>query len=296
MSAYITALRLRTLFLSAAGICLGGGIAASQGFFDTKTFLLTLLTAVSLQIVSNLANELGDFQKGTDNSQRTGPIRGIQQGKMSEKQLRTMLFLWVAIAAISGLMMLFVAFDSFWNPTSITLLCIGGLAILAAIFYTIGKKAYGYHGWGDVFVFLFFGIVSVVGSHFLQTKQLDFGLLLPASAVGFLSVAVLNLNNLRDIDNDRHCHKNTLVVKMGEQNARRYHAALILAAFVVMLIFTILRYRHIENFGFLLLLPVFVYHIRYVFGHKGRDLDKHFPLLVMGTFVMVLLFCTVLIW
>ncbi|MDD4847267.1 MAG: 1,4-dihydroxy-2-naphthoate octaprenyltransferase [Bacteroidales bacterium] len=296
INAYLDSLRLRTLFLSASGIILGSGIAASQGMFDVKIFIFALLTAVSLQILSNLANELGDYQKGTDNQQRTGPIRSIQQGEMSVHQLETMMFQWMVISMISGLLLVFFAFDSLLNPIAVFMLGIGAFSIVAAIFYTIGKRAYGYHGFGDIFVWLFFGIVSVMGGFFLQTKMLDFYLLLPASAIGFLATSVLNLNNIRDIENDRKYKKNTVCVRIGEKKGKIYHFSLIVLALITLILYTALTYDHWYNFFYLLTLPLFGFHVAKVKKYSGRALDRQFPVLVLSIFLLTLLIVAGIMW
>lgn len=286
---YFYSLRLRTLFLSVSGILLGSCIAASKGFFDWKIFLFALMTAISLQILSNLANELGDFQKGTDNHQRTGPLRSIQQGTLTLAQLKRMIFFFVLISMIFGFLLVLFSFHSLFEPAAILLLSLGALSILAAIFYTIGKRAYGYHGLGDIFVFLFFGWTGVGGSYFLLTQSFDFMILLPASSIGFFATAVLNLNNIRDIENDKICHKNTICVRLGEKNGKIYHAVLIFFAIASMILYTAFSYCNLLNYIYLIMIPIFVFHIIFVQKNSGKILDKQFPFLVMGIFLWTIL-------
>lgn len=286
---YINSLRFRTLFLSASGIVLGGFMAISQDVFDTKIFLFSLLTAISLQILSNLANELGDFQKGTDNQQRTGPVRSIQQGELTINQLKRIILFFVLISIALGGFLVFFSFDSFFEPAAILLLSVGALSITAAIFYTVGKRAYGYHGFGDIFVFLFFGIVSVCGSYFLLTKTFDSLILLPAFSIGFLSTSVLNLNNIRDFENDKRCHKNTVCVRLGEKNGKIYHFLLLIFAILSMVSYSILNNDNYLNYMYLLTTPLFAFHLIKVQKQSGKDLDKQFPILVMGTFIFAVL-------
>lgn len=286
---FISSLRPRTLFLSASGIILGNGIAASQGFFDVTIFIFSLLTAIALQIISNLANELGDYQKGIDNQQRTGPIRSIQKGDLLELQLKKIMYFWIFCAVIFGFLLIYFSFDSLFEIVPIAMLCLGAFAILAALFYTLGKHAYGYHGFGDFFVWLFFGIVSVMGSEFLQLKTIDFKVLLPASSMGFLATAVLNLNNIRDIENDQLCQKNTVCVKIGEKRGKSYHSLLIIAAFILMLIFNCLEDSSWQGYLFFATLPMFLYHIIFVNKHSGKILDHQFPILVIGIFLYAIL-------
>lgn len=285
----ISSLRIRTLFLSASGIILGNGIALVQGFSDAKIFIFSLLTAISLQILSNLANELGDFQKGTDNQQRTGPVRSIQKGALTAVQLKKMIYFWLFCSMVFGLLLVVFSFESLFDPAAIAMLGIGFLSMAAAIFYTIGNHAYGYHGWGDISVWFFFGVVSVLGSYYLQAKAIDLMVLLPASAMGFLATAVLNLNNIRDIENDRQFNKKTVCVRLGETKGKHYHAFLILAAFLFLLIYNVLTHGTGMSYLFLLMLPLFIYHIHFVNKHSGRILDRQFPILVIGTFLLAVL-------
>lgn len=286
---YISSLRLRTLFLSASGIVFGGLMAASHNYFSWTIFLLSLLTAVSLQILSNLANELGDYQKGTDGTQRTGPIRSLQQGGLTVQQLKKMIYFFIALSMIFGVLLLLFSFDSILNPKAMVMLILGAACIFASIYYTVGKHPYGYYGWGDIFVFIFFGWVGVVGTYFLLTQSLDKMILLPASSIGFLATAVLNLNNIRDVENDKNSHKKTICVRLGEKKGKYYHAALIVCAIITMLIYNILIKGGVCHFLFVLLIPLFVFHIIFVFKNSGKLLDKHFPILVMGSFLWAFL-------
>lgn len=286
---YIETLRIRTLFLSASGITLGGFLAYYQGSFNWTIFLLALLTACSLQILSNITNEYGDFLKGTDNEQRTGPSRSIQQGTITLKELKGLIFLFIFISAVSGFFLIIKSFHSMLDSRAIIMLTIGLLAILAALFYTIGKCAYGYYGFGDLFVFLFFGLVSVCGSYFLLTKSINFTILLPASSIGFLSVAVLNLNNIRDYHNDKVFNKRTICVRIGEKKAKFYHACLLDLALISMIVYTFLIYNNYKNFMFLIIIPFFIYHIIFVAKNSGRVLDKQVLFLVQATFLLSIL-------
>ncbi|MCC8173363.1 MAG: 1,4-dihydroxy-2-naphthoate octaprenyltransferase, partial [Odoribacter sp.] len=220
---YIHSFRLRTLPLSVSGIILGGLLAKSAGEFNVAIFTLAIITTLLLQIVSNLANELGDLQKGTDNNKRLGPIRSIQSGALTVSEFKRILIWMSTLALIAGLWLVFLAFHNLINLKSIGMLLLGGLALAAAIKYTMGKHAYGYYGLGDIFVFIFFGIISTAGCYFLMIHQIKASILLPASAIGFLSTGVLNINNIRDIENDKACNKRTIPVKIGEKNAKRYH-------------------------------------------------------------------------
>ena len=231
---YIASFRLRTLPLSLSGIFLGTLLAASEGYFNWAPFLLAVVTTLCLQILSNLANELGDLQKGTDNEERLGPIRSIQSGALSLKEFKRTILLFVLLSVLSGTALVSTAFESLLSTDGLIMLMLGAASIVAAIKYTVGKNAYGYHGLGDVFVFLFFGLLSVCGAYFLMTHRLSISIFLPATAVGLLSTGVLNLNNMRDIENDRLCGKRTLPVILGISKAKVYHFCLIIGAFVAM--------------------------------------------------------------
>ena len=237
---YIASFRLRTLPLSLSGIFLGTLLADANGNFSFTPFLLAVATTLCLQILSNLANELGDIQKGTDNNERLGPIRSIQSGALSLQAFKNTIIIFIVLSAIFGTCLIYTAFDSLLSHDGLIMLILGAAAIIAAIKYTVGKGAYGYHGLGDLFVFLFFGLLSVMGAYFLMTHHILPAIFLPAAAIGFLSTGVLNLNNMRDIENDRHCNKKTLPVLIGISTAKKYHFALIAAAFICMGIYSML--------------------------------------------------------
>lgn len=258
---YIASFRLRTLPLSLSGIFLGTLLAKADGFFHTLPFVFAVATTLCLQILSNLANELGDLQKGTDNAERLGPIRSIQSGALTLTEFKRTIIVFVLLSVISGSVLVYTAFDSLFSRDGIIMLLLGGAAIIAAIKYTVGKNAYGYHGLGDLFVFLFFGLLSVMGAYFLMAHQINALLLLPASAIGLLSTGVLNLNNMRDVDNDRACGKRTIPVLIGVHKAKIYHFILIIGAFVCMSSYVFLHEHTPSDFLFLLTLPLFIFHL-----------------------------------
>lgn len=289
MSPYIQSLRIRTLFLSASGIILGSGIAASLGVFRLSVFIFTFLTAVSLQILSNLSNELGDYERGVDNSDRNGPVFSMQKGTMTVQDMYLMILIMIWCSAIFGLIAIYLAFTTFFSWKSLIMILFGIFSMVAAVFYTLGKHPYGYRGWGDIFVFIFFGIASVIGSFYLVTSTFEVNLLLPASSIGLFSVAVLNLNNMRDIDNDKTCNKKTLAVRIGLRNAKIYHCIVITAAFFMMAFYTNLTKNTTIAYLYLLVIPLFIFHLWKVIRGKGAILDKQFPILVIGTFIFSLL-------
>ncbi|ABM02219.1 1,4-dihydroxy-2-naphtoate prenyltransferase [Psychromonas ingrahamii 37] len=231
ISVWLSELRLRTLPLAAASIILGAGIAIQAQIFDLLIFSLSLITALLLQILSNLANDYGDAISGVDNGKRVGPLRAMQSGAISQKSLKIAILLTTSLVVVSGITLLVIALGS--NSTSwVVFLLLGLLAIVAAITYTMGKLHYGYRAMGDLAVFLFFGLVGVVGSYYLYGLTFSWSLLLPATSVGLLSAAVLNINNMRDIYTDKEAHKTTLVVLWGLKNAFIYHLSLIVGAFI----------------------------------------------------------------
>lgn len=286
---YIASFRLRTLPLSLSGIVLGTLLAASGGSFRTLPFCLAIATTLSLQILSNLANELGDLKKGTDNEQRLGPIRSIQSGALTLQEFKNTIFLFVLLSVGFGTALVYTAFDSLFSTSGITMLLLGAAAVVAAIKYTVGKNAYGYRGLGDLFVFLFFGLLSTAGAYFLMAHTLTPFIFLPASSIGFLSVGVLNMNNIRDMVNDKQCGKRTIPVMIGEEKAKAYHFFLILAALVCMTIFAALHPHGLGGLLYLLTIPPLAHHLRYVHKHSGKALDTQLKVLALTTSLFALL-------
>lgn len=264
-SIWFSTARPKTLPLALASILVGSALAAWQGKFDWPTTLLALITTVLLQILSNFANDYGDHIKGSDTAERIGPLRAIQHGAINGKQLKIALIIVAFLSVLSGSILIGYAYQS-WQD----LLVFGGLgvlAIVAAITYTIGKKPYGYLGLGDISVLIFFGFLAVLGSFYLQTHQLFPSLLLPALGCGLLSVAVLNINNLRDFYQDQKAGKNTLIVRIGRQNGRIYHIGLLSISLLSYLLFALIELTHWYNFLFLLATPLLVKHALFVYRH-----------------------------
>jgi 1,4-dihydroxy-2-naphthoate octaprenyltransferase len=281
---WIRAARLRTLPLSVSGIVIGAALALDTLVFDWLIFILALLTTVSYQVLSNFANDYGDGVKGTDNKDRLGPKRGLQSGEIDPKKMRTAIWITSFIALCLTVLLVYISFRTDLEKISF-FLGLGGLAIAAAIFYTIGSKAYGYKGLGDVFVFVFFGLVSVMGSYYLFSKSVDVLVLLPASAVGFLSVAVLNLNNMRDVSNDQNFGKNTLAVRLGTQKANAYHAFLIVTPLLATLLYAYLSGNMYANFIVLILLFPLLTHLKRVWRRSSeKDLDAELKKIALTTF------------
>ncbi len=260
--AWIESLRPRTLPLACASIITGSALAWWQGSFNLTTALLALLTTVLLQILSNLANDYGDAVKGSDTPARIGPLRGMQKGAITQQQMRMAMALAVALSMLSGIMLLIRSCKTLSDMLGFLLL--GALAIVAAIAYTVGRKPYGYLGLGDVSVMIFFGWLGVIGSWYLQTHQLNLLPLLPATGCGLMATAVLNANNMRDIENDRQNGKYTLAVRLGPRRARHYHVLLLTGAIVCFALFTLLNNPHPFGWLFLLAVPLLWRQARYV--------------------------------
>ena len=239
MKHWIQAARLRTLPLSVSGIIVGSAYANFQGFSDWRIVVLALLTTLGLQVLSNYANDYGDGIKGTD-ANRIGEKRLVAAGIITAEQMKKAVIITAILTFIIALLLIYVAFGKENFALSLIFILLGIGSIGAAIKYTVGKSAYGYSGFGDLFVFIFFGLVSVVGSNFLFTHFIDWKLFLPATAIGLLSVAVLNLNNMRDIENDKIAGKNTLVVKMGLNWAKNYHQIIIVIGMLSFITFSII--------------------------------------------------------
>ena len=288
-NAYITSFRLRTLPLSLSGVLLGSLLAASDGYFEVSTFAWVMLTAAALQILSNLANEVGDLSKGTDNERRLGPIRSAQSGALSGDEMIRAMIVVGGIAVVTGSLLIYEAFRDLLNWKSISLFVAGGASIVAAIKYTVGDNAYGYRGLGDLFVFLFFGLVSVMGSYFAMSGMLPWIYLFPASAIGFLSAGVLNMNNIRDIENDSACGKRTIPVILGVKGAKVYHYILILSAVVCLFVYTVLHPAGWAAYLFIIALPLLGIHLKHVRDGEGRALDSQLKFLSITTLLLTLL-------
>ena len=290
LKSWLSAIRLRTLPLSISGIIIGTCFAHYNGGFNWAIFILAVLTAFSIQILSNLANDYGDGVKGTDNANRVGPKRAIQSGAITPDQMFEGIKINILIIILLVFLLIYIAFGK--SHFFYTLLFIGlaGLSVYAAMSYTIGSKAYGYKGLGDVFVFVFFGFVSVVGSYFLYTKHLDHHVFLPAISVGLLSVGVLNLNNMRDIESDKQSNKITIAVKLGKEKSKIYHLWLIIGAMVISFLFALLYYSSVTNFIFFLAYIPLIKHIKAVLKVKQpTDFDPQLKVLALTTFVFSVL-------
>ena len=287
---WMKAARPRTVLLSFSGILMGAFLAIAAGQCRPWVFVFAALTGVLLQIVSNLANDYGDFKKGLDSAGRIGPQRGMQSGAITDREMRVAIAVTGFITLLLGAVL--VLFVSDLNKNGILVfLALGMLALLAALLYTLGKHPYGYYGLGDVFCFLFFGMVAVAGTYYLASHMVDWSIILPASAMGFLSNAVLNINNMRDVGNDRANGKRTLVVKIGSKNAFVYHVLLIVMAFLFLTLFLILHHTPWYTYLFWIVFPLFLHDLIGI--KKTADLKQLDPYLgrqVRNTFFLTLAF------
>lgn len=282
-------MRLRTLPLSLAGVVLGLLLAVKSFVASTWLIVFLLLTTVCLQILSNLSNELGDYLSGTDGEQREGPMYSLAQGSISVKAFKVLIAVFVILCCVFGAAMVYVSFGTFWAWQPILLLLLGVAAIWAAMHYTLGKNPYGYKGLGDVFVFIFFGLVSVLGAYYVVAHTIDsWSLLLPAITIGCFSVGVLNVNNIRDIESDA-VNRMTLPIKIGELNAKIFQSVLVLLGWLCMLLYTLITFSSIWNFIYFVTLPLYLIHMNMVWKRNGKALDPALPLLVISTFVFAVL-------
>jgi 1,4-dihydroxy-2-naphthoate octaprenyltransferase len=299
MKHWIEAARLRTLPLSVSGIIVGSMYALSHAtdsvltptdVFNWQIFGFAILTTLGLQILSNFANDYGDGIKGTDNEDRVGPKRAIQSGVISPQAMKRAIIITSVLTLCSAVLLIYYAFSDTNLWYSLFYLLLGILSIVSAIRYTVGNTAYGYRGYGDLFVFVFFGLVSTLGVNFLYSKQLDPVLFLPAIAVGLLSVGVLNLNNMRDEASDRKSNKNTIVVKIGGAKAKKYHYFLISMAMVLVLVFAILEDFHFDQYLFLVAyIPLTKHLITVCKNQEPKALDPELKKLALSTFALSVL-------
>jgi 1,4-dihydroxy-2-naphthoate octaprenyltransferase len=306
MKHWIQAARLRTLPLSVSGIIVGSMYALANPtdnvltpteVFNWRIFGFAILTTLGLQILSNFANDYGDGMKGTDNEDRVGPKRAIQSGVISPAAMKRAIIITSLLTLLSAILLIYYAFADTNIWYSLFFLALGLLSIVSAIRYTVGNTAYGYRGYGDLFVFVFFGLVSTLGVNFLYSKQLDFILFLPASAIGLLSVGVLNLNNMRDEASDRKSNKNTIVVKIGAAKAKKYHYFLVITAMVLVVVFALLSHFHFDQYLFLLAYIPLTKHLINVYkNQEPRLLDPELKKLALSTFALSILLALCMIY
>ena len=291
MNKWIKAARLRTLPLSLSGIVLAGFIAASQQKFDPVIFMLSVLTAALFQILSNFANDYGDGVKGTDNENRIGPQRALQSGEITPEQMKKAMLITGVLSFLTAIALVIYSFGTAHLFEILVYLILGIASIIAAIKYTVGKKAYGYFGFGDLFVLIFFGGVSVIAGTYLYTHRWDWTLIFPALSIGLLSVAVLNLNNMRDIQSDTLAAKNTLPVKWGLQKAKKYHIILIVLPFFLTQAYIFHHLRSLWQWLFVIpYMFLFVHLMRIIKTDNPKDFDPELKKVAILTFLYALFF------
>ena len=297
LKAWIHAFRLRTLPLSLSGILVGSFASKAVGCWNLTIFVFALLTTVLFQILSNLANDLGDSQKGADNAQRVGPQRAVQSGVISMREMKIAVGIFSFLSFVSAGILIYVSAAgkpvSFWIFYAV----LAVFCVLAAITYTVGKRAYGYHGLGDVFVFVFFGLVSVLGvfhlyQHTFEFAQFNWSNVLPAITIGCLSAAVLNLNNMRDRLNDSQVGKRTIVVLLGGEKAKIYHSLLLIGG-LFSFTFYVFQYHPTNKWMMMTFLPqlFLIMHLRKVMlTQEPTEFDPELKKVALSTFALSLLF------
>jgi 1,4-dihydroxy-2-naphthoate octaprenyltransferase len=287
---WIQAFRLKTLPLAISNTIVGSALAVMDGGFRWSVFGLAAVTTVLLQILSNMANDYGDFVNGKDTAERIGPKRMVQSGEITPKLMLRGMIIVGLLCAVTGVSLILIGIQGIDITNMLIFALLGVAAIAAAIKYTVGKNPYGYRGLGDLFVFIFFGLVGVLGTYFMHTQSFRWDLLLPASSVGFLSMGVLNMNNMRDYETDKKSGKRTIVVAMGERNAAYYHLFLMAGAIVLTVIFTLLNLHLVWQWLFLLCTPILALNLKKVFTYQnGSELYSELPRVSMATLVFSLM-------
>jgi len=291
LKSWIQAFRLKTLPLALSNTIIGSCLAASDDGFRWSVFGLAALTTVLLQVMSNMANDYGDFVNGKDTAERIGPKRMVQSGEITPKIMLRGIIVIGILCVVSGLALILIG-TAGMDITNLLIFGVLGLAaIAAAIKYTVGKNPYGYRGLGDIFVFIFFGLVGVIGTYFLHTQSFRWDILLPASAIGFLSTGVLNMNNMRDYEADKNAGKTTIVVAMGVKKAAYYHLFLVAGAVLLAVIYTLLNYHSAWQWLFVLSFPILFLNLKKVFTYKNAlELYPELPRLSMASLVFAVTF------
>ena len=285
----LKSMRLRTLPLSLAGIIAGIALASQITNLNAPTVIALVFTTAFLQILSNLSNELGDTLHGTDTADRQGIHYSIQDGEMTVAEMKKLIAIIAGLCCISGLIMVLFSFRELFAVEPICLLALGAAAIWAAMHYTLGNNPYGYRGLGDIFVFIFFGLVSVIGAGYVCAHTICPQWILPAAAFGCWSIGVLNVNNIRDMKTDA-ATRTTVALKLGLKKARIYHTILITAGWLLMPAYILTNGDGWTNWLCFITVPLFALHLRGVWTKEERALDPMLPMLVMSTFATAILF------
>lgn len=287
---WIQAFRLRTLPLALSTVGMGAFLAAFRGKFNEPVFIWSIITTLLLQILSNLANDYGDFISGIDGSERKGPSRSVQSGAISESSMKFAIIIFSILSLLSGLYLLYISVG-FGSQAFMVFLGLGILSIVAAITYTVGKKPYGYAGLGDLSVFVFFGFTGVLGAYYLHAKTIELTDFLPAIFVGAFSVAVLNVNNIRDIESDKKSGKYSVPVRIGRRKAVIYHNLLLITGFISAIAFVVTNYHSPVQFLFMLTLPLFIKNALGVSRNSEPEaLDPYLKQMAISTLIFVILF------
>ncbi len=294
MKNWIEAFRLRTLMLSLACILMGVFLAKmSHVDINILSITFTFLTALFLQILSNLANDYGDSKHGADHDGRKGPKRAVQSGKISSAKMLNGIKLFVVLSLISGMLLLYFCLPIIGNIGVISLFVLGIAAIIAAIAYTNGKKPYGYMGLGDISVFIFFGLIAVCGTYYLLVGSISSMVLLPAISCGLFSVGVLNLNNMRDIDSDLQAGKNSIPARIGFAKSKIYHYNIIVIGLLCTLVF-VMFYKEMPTWRNLSFVACYPFFLKQLFTIKNttdkQKLDPMLKQLAISTMLFVVLF------
>ena len=291
MKNWIKAFRLRTLPLSLACVGMGSFLAVFIGDYSWYIIILSLLTTIFLQILSNLSNDYGDFVNGADHSERKGPSRTVQSGAISPQAMKIAIVVFVLLSLASGITLLLLSLE--FSVKFMIFFLLGLMSIAAAIYYTMGSKPYGYSGLGDISVFLFFGWLGVCGTYYLHTGTIDYSILLPATSCSLFAVAVLNINNIRDIESDKIAGKKSIPVRIGRENAIFYHKSLLIIGVLCAIIFMTINYKSPVQFIFLLVSPLIIKNWIAISKYKEPHLlDPFLKQMALTTLVFVILFGT----
>ncbi|HPR33192.1 MAG TPA: 1,4-dihydroxy-2-naphthoate polyprenyltransferase [Prolixibacteraceae bacterium] len=288
---WLQAFRLRTLPLALSNAVMGSFLALADGRFRWPVLVLTLCTITFLQILSNLANDYGDAVSGKDTQERTGPQRVTVSGLVTRKEMKRMIGIFISLSLLSGTLLIFFGLKGLSWKEPVVFFVLGLGAIAAALKYTLGKKPYGYKGLGDLFVFLFFGLLGVIGTYYLHTNWFEIHVIIPAVIIGLFSTGVLNINNLRDTETDRKTGKLTLAVQFGDDFARKYHILLLAGGWFFCLAYLGIHYQSPWQGLCLLSLPLFIRNGKIVLHeHAPERLNRELKNLALATFLFALLF------
>ena len=290
IKAWIKASRLRTLPLALSCIGMGGFLAAIHQQFSWVILSLSLLTTIFLQVLSNLANDYGDSVSGVDSKEREGPGRAVQSGLISLKEMKNAIIVLAVLSFVSGVFLINLAFQTNWILILI-FLTLGVLAIYAAITYTAGKSPYGYIGLGDVSVFVFFGLIGVMGSFYLYAGNLVYDIALPAASCGLFAVAVLNVNNIRDIESDKQAGKRSIPVRLGRKKAVIYHWVILALGVISSMVYVSMNFQSLIQLSFLAVTPLVFMNAKAVYTKtKAMDLDPYLKQMAITTMLFVIVF------